>query len=65
MKIVSSAGMGREWRASKTDEEYGAEIIRDSENDFEAVARETGQPVNELRATIAVRATTDGGFRDE
>ena len=58
--IKSSAGEGRNWKPSKTDEEYNAEIIRDSLDAFEAVAEETGKPVNELRTVIAMRATKEG-----
>ncbi|MET7639344.1 hypothetical protein [Streptomyces sp. NPDC005438] len=60
MKIVSSAGMGRDWTPSFTDEEYDAKMIRESIEDFAAVAEETGQPVNELRAAISVRVTSEG-----
>ncbi|MEW1685068.1 hypothetical protein [Streptomyces sp. NPDC093594] len=56
----SSAHEGRNWKPSKTDEQYNAEMIRDSCDAFEAVARETGQPVNELRAVIALRPTKEG-----
>ena len=58
--IESSAGLGRDWKPSKTDDEYNAEIIRDSVDDFLVVARETGQDVQEMRAALAVRATKEG-----
>ncbi|MCP9990028.1 hypothetical protein LUX09_05270 [Streptomyces albogriseolus] len=58
--IKSSAGEGRNWKPSKTDDEYNAAIIRDSLDDFEVVARKIGQPVNELRADIATRTTKEG-----
>ncbi|MFJ6852179.1 hypothetical protein ACIQM3_16875 [Streptomyces sp. NPDC091271] len=56
----SSVHEGRNWKPSKTDEQYNAEMVRDSLDAFEAVARETGQPINELRTVIAMRPTKEG-----
>ncbi|MFJ9030025.1 hypothetical protein ACIRQP_16170 [Streptomyces sp. NPDC102274] len=58
--IKSSAHEGRSWMPSKTDEQYNAEMVRDSLDAFEAVARETGQPIDELRTVIAMRPTKEG-----
>lgn len=58
--IKSSAHEGRNWKPSKTDEEYGAEMVRDSVDDFAVVAQTTGQPVNELRAVVATYKTKEG-----
>ncbi|MFJ5222789.1 hypothetical protein [Streptomyces sp. NPDC088400] len=58
--IKSSAHEGRDWKPSKTDEQYNAEMVRDSLDAFEAVARETGQPISELRTVIAMRPTKEG-----
>ncbi|MBZ6252182.1 hypothetical protein KVH27_27935 [Streptomyces olivaceus] len=60
MKIVSSAGEGRNWKPSKTDEEYNADMIRESIDDFAAVAEETGRTVTELTIAISMRATKEG-----
>ncbi|MFD3849222.1 hypothetical protein ACFWVB_25430 [Streptomyces microflavus] len=58
--IKSSVHEGRNWKPSKADEEYNAELLRDSLDAFEALAEETGQPVNELRTAVAMRATKEG-----
>jgi hypothetical protein len=57
---VSSAGMGRNWKPSKTDDEYNAEMIRESYDDFVTVAEATGKSVTDLKVAVATRKTTEG-----
>ncbi|MFJ7242833.1 hypothetical protein ACIQWB_37735 [Streptomyces olivaceus] len=60
MKIVSSAGEGRNWKPSLTKDQYAAKMIRESIADFAAVAEETGRTVTELTIAISMRETMEG-----
>ena len=57
---MSSAALGRSWKPGKTDAEYTAEMIRDSYDDFAAVAEITGKSITDLKMAIATRKTTEG-----
>ncbi|UPZ28147.1 hypothetical protein MUK60_10155 [Streptomyces sp. LRE541] len=56
----SSAHEGRNWKPSKTDEQYNAELLRDTLDAFRAVAEETGQTTTHLTMVVAMRPTTEG-----
>ncbi|WP_334665849.1 hypothetical protein [Streptomyces cyaneofuscatus] len=58
--IKSSVHEGRNWKPSKTDEEYNAEALRDHLDAFRAVASATGQTVSHLTIVIAMRPTSEG-----
>ncbi|MFC8517499.1 hypothetical protein [Streptomyces sp. NPDC057257] len=58
--IKSSVHEGRDWKPSKSDDEYNAEMLADYFDAFEAVAEKTGHTTGELRAAIAVRKTEEG-----
>lgn len=58
--IKTSAHEGREWAPAKTDEEYMADIVRDSLEAYDAVSEATGVPVHDLIVAITTRTTTEG-----
>jgi hypothetical protein len=58
--IKSSALQGRNWKPSKTDEQYQAEALRDHLDAFAVVAEKTGRTITELTLAISTRKTPEG-----